>query len=738
MIKKYFVGLVLAMAGSTSVFAQWGQVDPRENVGLKDAYKDYFTIGVALNQRNVSDDAQKALVIKQFNSVTAENDWKPGEIHPKEGVWNFERADKIADFCRQNGIKMRGHCLCWHSQFADWMFTDKNGKPVKKEVFYKRLREHIHTVVNRYKDVVYAWDVVNEAMADDGGPRFGFGRPGQEPSPYRQSRHFQLCGDEFIAKAFQFAREADPNTLLFYNDYSCVDEGKRERIYNMVKKMKDAGVPIDGIGMQGHYNIYFPSEEQLEKAIVRFKEIVKHINITELDLRMNNESGGQLMFSRGEAKPMPAYMSTLQTDQYARLFKIFRKHADVIDNVTFWNLGDKDSWLGVNNHPLPFDENYRPKACFRAIRDFDPALDKRVPKEDFVSNEWNQPGLEWPKVNSEGYARFRIEAPDAKSVIVSLGLGGRGGTVLKKDNDGVWTGTTEGPMDPGFHYYHLTIDGATVNDPGTGNYFGSCRWESGIEIPAPDQDFYAERTDIPHGSMQTVKFYSPSLGKMQEATVYLPYGYGQLVDKKGNPVKEGAKGIQERYSVLYLQHGWGENETSWPIQGKAGLIMDNLIADGKIKPFIIVMAYGLTNDFKFGTIGQFTAKEFETVLIDELIPYIDKNFLTKTDKWNRAMAGLSMGGMTTKLITLRRPEVFGYWGLLSGGQYAPEEIKDPTAVKYIFEGCGSKENPDGINKSVADLKAAGFNAEGLISEGTAHEFLTWRRCLRQMALSLFK
>ena len=738
---QLFTTALLLMIGCSSAMAQWGRpIDYSAGPGLKDAYKDYFTIGVAVNQRNISDPAQIEIIKKQFNSVTAENDWKPGEIHPKEGVWNFEKADKIADFCRQNGIKMRGHCLCWHSQFADWMFTDKKGKPVTKEVFYQRLREHIHTVVNRYKDVVYAWDVVNEAMADDNqfGPRFGFGRPGQEPSPYRQSRHFQLCGDEFIAKAFQFAREADPNTLLFYNDYSCVDEGKRERIYNMVKKMKDAGVPIDGIGMQGHYNIYFPSEEQLEKAIVRFKEIVKHINITELDLRMNNESGGQLMFSRGEAKPMPEYMGTLQTDQYARLFKVFRKHADVIDNVTFWNLGDKDSWLGVNNHPLPFDENYRPKACFRAIRDFDPALDNRVPKEDFVSNPWNQPGQEWPKVNSEGYARFRIEAPDAKSVIVSLGLGGRGGTVLKKDNDGVWTGTTEGPMDPGFHYYHLTIDGATVNDPGTGNYFGSCRWESGIEIPAPDQDFYAERTDIPHGSMQTIRFYSPSLGKMQEATVYLPYGYGKLVDKKGNPVKEGGKGLQERYPVLYLQHGWGENETSWPIQGKAGLIMDNLIADGKIKPFIIVMAYGLTNDFKFGTIGQFTAEEFEKVLIDELIPYIDKNFLTKSDKWNRAMAGLSMGGMTTKLITLRRPEMFAYWGLLSGGQYAPEEIKDPTAVKYIFEGCGSKENPDGINKSVSDLKAAGFNAEGLISEGTAHEFLTWRRCLRQMALSLFK
>ena len=487
--------------------------------GLKDAYDGYFTIGVAVNQRNVTDEAQVALIKKEFNSVTAENDWKPGEIHPKEGVWNFERADKIANFCRENGIKMRGHCLCWHSQFADWMFTDSKGKPVKKEVFYERLREHIHTVVNRYKDVVYAWDVVNEAMADDNQR----GWPGRgEQSPYRQSRHFQLCGDEFIAKAFEFAREADPNAQLFYNDYSTVDPGKRERIYNMVKKMKDAGVPIDGIGMQGHYNIYFPDEELLDQAITRFKELVKHIHITELDLRMNNESGGQLMFSRGEAKPMPGYMGTLQTDQYARLFKVFRKHKDVIDNVTFWNLGDRDSWLGVNNHPLPFDENYRPKACYRAIRDFDPSLDNRKPKEDFVSNPLNQPGQEYPMVNSEGYARFRIEAPDAKSVIVSLGLGGRGGTVLKKDKDGVWTGTTDGPMDEGFHYYHLTIDGATVNDPGTGNFFGSCRWESGIEIPAHDQAFYQNRMDVEHGKMVQVLFPSQSTGLVKTAYVYLP------------------------------------------------------------------------------------------------------------------------------------------------------------------------------------------------------------------------
>jgi len=713
-MKKTILSLTLIAMGCA---ASWAQ-------SLKDAYKDYFTIGVAVNQTNVSNPEQIALIKKEFNSITAENDMKVGEMHPKEGVWHFEAADSIANFCRQNGIRLRGHNLCWHAQFADWMLYDKKGKLVKKEVFYKRLRDHIHTVVKRYKDIIYCWDVVNEAIADD-----GMMRPGSD-DPYRQSQLYKLCGDEFIAKAFEFAREADPDVLLFYNDYSTVDPGKRERIYNMVKKMKDAGVPIDGIGMQGHYNIYFPDEQLLDKAITRFAELVNHIHITELDLRINQETGGQLIFSRGEAKPQPPYISVLQADQYNRIFRIFRKHKDVIDNVTFWNLGDRDSWLGVNNHPLPFDTEYKPKSAYFAIRDFNPQADAHVVKEDFQPSEMNQPGQQYPMVNSEGYARFRIEAPDAKSVIVSLGLGGRGGTVLRKDNDGVWTGTTEGPMDEGFHYYRLTVDGGTFNDPGTGNYFGSCRWESGIEIPANDRAFYAYRPEIAHGTVQEVLYYSKSQGCMQTAMVYLPPTYGKTA-KKG-------KAAQERFPVLYLQHGWGENETSWSRQGHAGLIMDNLIAEGKIKPFIVVMAYGLTNNVKFGTIHQFTAKEFETLLVDELVPFIDANYLTKADKWNRAMAGLSMGGVETKLITLRRPEVFGYYGLLSGGVYMPDDIKDPKQVRVIFESCGSKERPDGIRQSVEALKAAGYNAVGYISEGTAHEFLTWRRSLREMAPLLFK
>ena len=178
-------------------------------------------------------------------------------------------------------------------------------------------------------------------------------------------------------------------------------------------------------------------------------------------------------------------------------------------------------------------------------------------KEDFVPSSKNQPGREYPMVNSEGYARFRVEAPEAQSVVVTLGLGGQGGTKLEKQADGSWTGTTAGPMDEGFHYYHLIVDGAPFNDPGTLNYYGSCRWESGIEIPAHDRDFYALK-NVPHGNVQQVLFHSPSTGTERRAFVYTPAGYGKT---------------DKRYPVLYLQHGWGEDETAWSNQGHANLII---------------------------------------------------------------------------------------------------------------------------------------------------------------------
>ncbi len=739
---RHILLTMLLAASSAGVWAQ----------GLKDAYKDYFTIGVAVNQRNVSNADQQALICREFNSVTAENDMKPQPTEPRQGQFDFSRADRIANFCRANGIRMRGHCLMWHAQIGEWMYKDEEGNLLPKEEFFRRMREHIHTVVNRYKDVVYCWDVVNEAMTDNKDAE----------DPYRQSPMYQIAGDEFIANAFRYAREADPDVLLFYNDYNETDPVKSRRIYEMVRKMKAAGVPIDGIGMQAHYNIYGPTEDEIDAALQLYKQVVKHIHVTELDVRANEEMGGALQFSQEGAEVSDSLRQHL-ADQYARIFRVLRKHKDVIDNVTFWNLSDRDSWLGARNYPLPFDSDYQPKMAYDYIKDMRnplwqlPAKPKRQPRqhdqdgqqrrqrrgqqaqrppfnaalafpevegvtEDFQPSEMNQPGRDYPQVNSQGVVRFRVELPDAKSVVVSLGLGGRGGTPLHQCYDGSWVGQTAGPMDEGFHYYHLTVDGGVVNDPGAQNYYGSTRWESGIEIPAHDRNFYAT-LNVPHGNVQQVLFWSESTQQVRRAMVYTPPTY--YADKK-------------KYPVLYLQHGWGEDETAWSRQGHANLIMDNLIAEGKCAPFIIVMTYGMTNDVRFGHIHEFTAKEFETVLVDELVPYIDSHFRTIAKKESRAMAGLSMGGVETKLITLRRPEVFGYYGLLSGGTYSPEDIKDKNQVRLIFQSCGSKENPEGISKSTEALRGAGFNAVGYVSEGTAHEFLTWRRSLREMAPLLFR
>jgi enterochelin esterase-like enzyme len=345
--------------------------------------------------------------------------------------------------------------------------------------------------------------------------------------------------------------------------------------------------------------------------------------------------------------------------------------------------------------------------------------------EDFKPSSLNQPGQEYPQVNAQGYVRFRIKAPKADSIRVTLGLGGRGGTKLVKGADGYFTGTTEGPMDEGFHYYHLIVDGGVFNDPGTLNFYGSTRWESGIEIPAHDQDFYALK-DVPHGNVQQILFPSTSTNTSRRAFVYTPPGYEKDRSKK--------------YPVLYLQHGWGEDETAWSNQGHANLIMDNLIAEGKTKPFIIVMTYGMTNDVKIGAGGlrNFKPAAFQTVLTEELIPYVDSHFRTIADRMHRAMAGLSMGGMETHAITLAKPDEFGSYALLSGGTYTVAELEGKAKPKVVFMSCGSRERPDGVRNAAAALKDAGYNAVSYVSENTGHEFLTWRRSLYELAPLLFK
>jgi len=360
--------------------------------------------------------------------------------------------------------------------------------------------------------------------------------------------------------------------------------------------------------------------------------------------------------------------------------------------------------------------------------------------EDFAPSSLNQPGQQYPQVNSQGYVRFRVEAPQAQSVRATLGLGGQGGTVLHKAEDGAWVGTTAGPLDEGFHYYHLEVDGGTFNDPGALNFFGSRRWESGVEVPAHDADFYALK-DVPHGQVRQVLFPSPSTGTQRRAFVYTPPGYDQST---------------ERYPVLYLQHGWGEDETAWTNQGRANLIMDNLIAEGKVRPFIIVMTYGMTNDITPGAPGglaAFDIRPFQTVLLDELIPYVDREFRTLADADHRAMAGLSMGGFETKLITTANVGIFGYIGLFSGGTFSVEDVANAPGfrdeVKLVFVSFGSRElanrrtAPPGVPESdpaanAAALKASGFNSVFYVSPDTAHEFLTWRRSLREFAPLLFR
>lgn len=350
-MKNIFLFLLPAavLLGCTKV-----PVAPR---GLNEAYADCFKVGVALNTHNL-DSLSRSVVLREFGSVTCENAMKPGEIHPAADVWRFEGADSIVNFCRENHLPMRGHCLCWHNQFAMWMLTDSLGQPVSKEVFYERLREHIHTVVNRYKDVVYCWDVVNEAIADE---------PGE--CPYRRSFLYDLCGEEFIAKAFEFAHEADPDALLFYNDYNTFQPVKRDRIAKMIRQLKADGVPVHGIGMQGHYCLEGPAPEEVQQAIDTFRTIVDHLQITELDLRISREFGGQLEFSK-EGRELTPEVIRRHAEAYRDMFEMYRRNADALEVVTFWNLSDRDSWVGTANWPLLFDADLEKKAAYDSVFSF--------------------------------------------------------------------------------------------------------------------------------------------------------------------------------------------------------------------------------------------------------------------------------------------------------------------------------------------------------------------------------
>lgn len=358
------------------------------------------------------------------------------------------------------------------------------------------------------------------------------------------------------------------------------------------------------------------------------------------------------------------------------------------------------------------------------------------PVEDFKPASSNQPGKQYPQVNSEGRARFRVVAPEAKSVRVPEW----GGVTLTKGEDGAWVGTTR-PLDEGFHYYRINIDGADVPDPGSKFFYGASRWGSAIEIPAKDADFYALK-NVPHGQLRENLYFSKSTNTTRRCFVYTPPDYD--------------KDTSKRYPVLYLQHGAGEDETGWGNQGRANLILDNLIAAGKAKPFIIVMDNGggirprPGGPPAKGGAGdppprpKFDFSTFAKIVTEELIPYIDSNYRTLADQPNRAMAGLSMGGAQTRQITLANLDKFSHIGVFSGGSIAADDpaLADPDAfkkkVKLVFVSYGSKEKTETAKKNHAALEKLGINSVYYESPDTAHEWQSWRRSLYQFAPLLFQ
>lgn len=331
-------------------------IEKRNIPSLKEVYQDYFDIGAAVapNYKNYDE-----LLTKHFNSITAENEMKFEALQPEEGKFNFEYTDQLVNYAQENNMKVRGHTLVWHNQNSDWLFVNKDGTPVDRESLLERMKTHIHTVMERYRGKIYCWDVTNEVIADEGEELL------------RKSPWTEIIGDDFIDQAFKFAHEADPDAQLFYNDYNESHPLKRDKIYKLVKGLIDRDIPIHGVGLQAHWNLYDPSNDLIKQAIEKYASLGLRIHITEMDVSVF-EFGDR----RTDLTEPTEEMLALQAERYEGFFKIFREYSDVIDSITFWGVADDYTWLddfpvrGRKNWPFVFDEKHQPKDSFWKIVDF--------------------------------------------------------------------------------------------------------------------------------------------------------------------------------------------------------------------------------------------------------------------------------------------------------------------------------------------------------------------------------
>jgi endo-1,4-beta-xylanase len=339
---------------------------------LKDAFKNDFLIGAALNESQSAGEKLKetALIKAQFNSISPENVLKWEAVHPGPGTYNFAPADRYVEFGVENHMFIVGHVLVWHEQTPKWVFQDAKGNPVDRNTLLARMREHIFTVVGRYQGKIGGWDVVNEAL-DEGGRM-------------RQSPWFNIIGEDYVAKAFAFTHEADPQAQLYYNDYLLENRGKRLGAIALIKKLQSQGIPVAGVGLQGHYKSNWPTTMQLDQTIEDFAQASVKVNITELDLDVlppptSSHAADITMNFALQAKlnpytnGLPDSVQQNLAKRYADLFAVLVKHHKDVNRVTFWGVTDADSWLndwpvrGRTAYPLLFDRNCQPKPAFDAV-----------------------------------------------------------------------------------------------------------------------------------------------------------------------------------------------------------------------------------------------------------------------------------------------------------------------------------------------------------------------------------
>lgn len=363
--------MMILAVGALMVTSVWAQKSPSQPA-LKDVLGKYFLVGAAVD-RNLpagEDPQAETLVKAQFNQVVAENCMKGELIHPEVNRYDWTDADRLVDWSQRHGMTLIGHCLVWHSQPPKWMFTDETGKNVSRETLIGRMYSHIMTVVTRYRGKIKGWDVVNEAFEDDGS--------------YRKTPYYNIIGPEYLALAFQFAHEADPDAELYYNDYSMSKPGKREAVCQLVRQLKAKGIRIDAVGMQSHNGYNYPDYSDYEKSIEAFAAEGVKVMLTELDMNMlpnpKDFNGAEISQNFKLMEQYNPYVKGLDkkaqklfNQRYLDLFRIVERHKDVISRVTFWGVNDGHTWLndwpvkGRTNYPMLFDRDYQTKPVVKDI-----------------------------------------------------------------------------------------------------------------------------------------------------------------------------------------------------------------------------------------------------------------------------------------------------------------------------------------------------------------------------------